>query len=76
VDLVSLVSRHDQMIDQNVLRNRLSRSETMGCGIQNCTHTHLKKILALDSAVMLFLQATRIAILENRSTTVNTQSFP
>jgi hypothetical protein len=64
VDLVSLVSSSDQRLDQNVLRNRLSRSEIMVCGIPKCTHTHSKKSLAVASAVMFFLQAARIAILE------------
>ena len=35
-----------------------------------------KKSLAVAYAVMLFLQATIIAILEKRSTTTKTQSFP
>jgi hypothetical protein len=76
VDLVSLVSSSDQRLDQNVLRNRLSRSEMMVCGIPKCTHTHSKKSLVVASTVMLFLQATIITILENRSTTTKTQSFP
>jgi hypothetical protein len=76
VDLVSLVSSSDQRLDQNVLRNRLSRSEIMVCGIPKCTHTHSKKILAVASTVMLFLQAAIITILEKRSTTTKTQSFP
>jgi hypothetical protein len=76
VDLVSLLSRSDQRLNQNVLRNRLSRSETMVYGIPKCTQTRSKKSLAVASVVMLFLQATRIAILEKRSTTTKTQSFP
>jgi hypothetical protein len=64
VDLVSLVSSNDQRLDQNVLRNRLSGSEIMVCGIQKCTHTHSKNILVVDSIVMFFLQVARIAILE------------
>jgi hypothetical protein len=76
MDLVSLVSSSDQRLDQNVLRNQLSRSETMVCGIPKCTQTHSKKSLAVASVVMLFLQATRITILEKRSTTTKTQSFP
>jgi hypothetical protein len=75
VDLVSFVSNSDQRLNQNVLRNKLSRSETMVCGIPKCTHTHSKKSLAVASAMMLFLQATGIAILEKRSTTTKTQSF-
>jgi hypothetical protein len=45
-------------------------------GIPNFTHTHSKKSLAMASAVMLFLQEVRIIILEKRSTTIKTQSFP
>jgi hypothetical protein len=55
VDLVSLVSNSDMRIDQNVLRNRLSRSEAMVCGIPKCTQTHSNKNLAVASAVMLCL---------------------
>jgi hypothetical protein len=55
VDLVSLVSNSDQRLDQNVLRKRLSRYETMVCGIPKCTHTHSKKILEVATDVMLFL---------------------
>jgi hypothetical protein len=64
VDLVSLVSSSDQRLDQNVLRNQLSQSETLVCGIPKLTHTRSKKSLAVAFAVMLFLQATKIAILE------------
>jgi hypothetical protein len=46
MDLVSLVSSSDQRLDQNVLRNQLSRSETMVCGIPKCTQTRSKKSLA------------------------------
>jgi hypothetical protein len=66
----------DQRLDQNVLRNRLSLSETMVCGSPKCTQTCSKNILEVASAVMLFLQATKIAILEKWSTTTKTQSFP
>jgi hypothetical protein len=76
MDLVSLVSTIDQRLDQNVMRNRLSRSETMVCGIPKCTQTHSKKSLAVASTVILFFQATRISILEKRSKTTKTQSFP
>jgi hypothetical protein len=76
MDLVSLVSSNDQRLDQNVLINRISRYETMVCGIQKCTQTRSKKSFSLTSVVMLFLQATKIAILEKRSTTTKTQSFP
>jgi hypothetical protein len=55
LDLVSLVSISDQRLDQNVLRNRLSRYETMVYGIPKCTQTHSKKILVVASTVMLFL---------------------
>jgi hypothetical protein len=55
VDLMSLVSINDQRLNQNVLRNQLSRSEIMFCGIPKCTHTHLKKILVVDFVVMFFL---------------------
>jgi hypothetical protein len=74
--LLSLVSNDDQRLDQNVLRNRLSRSLTMVCGIPKCTHFRSNKSLVVASTKMLFLQATRIAILEKRSTTTKTQSFP
>ena len=76
VDLVSLVSNIDQRLDQNVLRNLLSRSEIIDCGIPKCTHTHLKKSLVMAFAMILFLQATIMAIFENLSTTTKTQSFP
>jgi hypothetical protein len=76
MDLVSLVSSNDQRLDQNVLRNQLSLFETMVCGSPKCTQTHSKKRLAVASAMMLFLQATRITILEKWSTTTKTQSFP
>jgi hypothetical protein len=64
VDLVSLVSSSDPSIDSNVMRNRLSRYEKMVCGIPKCTQTRSKKSLAVASVVILFLQATGIAILE------------
>jgi hypothetical protein len=76
VDLVSLVSNSDQRLDQNVLRNMLSRSKMMVSGILKWTHTHSKKSLVVSAAVMLFLQAVRMAIFENRLTTTNTQSLP
>jgi hypothetical protein len=72
VDLVSLVSSSDQRLDQNVLRNRLSRSEIMVCGILKCTHTHSKKSLVVAYVVMFFFQEARITILEKRSTTTKT----
>jgi hypothetical protein len=72
MDLVSYVSSSDQRLDQNVLRNRLSQYEIMVCGIQKCTQTCSKNILAVASVVMLFFQATRITILENKSTTTKT----
>jgi hypothetical protein len=76
MDLVSLVSSSDKRLDQNVLRNRLPLSEKMFCGSRKCTQTHSKKSLVVAYVVMLFLQATRIAILEKWSTTKKTQSFP
>jgi hypothetical protein len=71
VDLVSLVSNIDQRLDQNVLRNLLSRSEMIDCGIPKCTHTRSKKSLAVASDVIFFLQAIIMDIFENRSTTTN-----
>jgi hypothetical protein len=50
MDLVSLVSNIDQRVDQNVLRNLLSRSEMIECGIPKCTHTRSKKSLVVASA--------------------------
>jgi hypothetical protein len=64
VDLVSLVSSSDKRLNQNELKNRLSRSEIMVCGIPKCTHTHSKKSLVVDFVVMFFLQVARITILE------------
>jgi hypothetical protein len=74
--LVSLVSSHDQRLNQNVLRNRISRSEMMVFGIPKCTRTRSNKISAMASVVMLFFQATIITILENQSTTTKTESLP
>jgi len=76
MELVSLVSNIDQRHDQNALRNLLSQSNIMECGIQKCTHTYSNKILTVASIVILFLQDARMAILENLSTTTKTQSFP
>jgi Flp pilus assembly protein TadB len=76
VDLVSWVSNNDQRLTQNVLRNLLSQLEMMVFGIPNWTHTRLKKILKVSSAMMVLLQVMRMAILKNRSTTKNTQSLP
>ena len=75
VDFVSLVSSIDHRLDQNVLRNLLSRSDIIDYGITKCTHTHSKKSLAVASAVIFFLQAAIMAIFENLSMTMNTQSF-
>ena len=72
VDLVSLVYSIDQRLDQNVLRNLLSRSDMIYCGIPKCTHTHSKKSLAVASAMIFFLQAAIMAIFENLSTTMKT----
>jgi hypothetical protein len=76
VDFVSLVSNSDQRLDQNALRNLLSQSEMMVCGIPKWTHTHSNKRLEISTAVIFFLQAVRMAIFKNRSTTTNTHSFP
>jgi hypothetical protein len=76
VDLESLVSNSDQRLDQNVLRNQLSRSEIIFFGIPKCTHTHSKKILEMASDVMLFLWASKIVIFEKWSTMKQTQTFP
>ena len=76
MDFVSLVSRIDHRLDQNVLRNLLSQYDIIDYGIPKCTHTHSKKSLAVDSFVILFLQATITPIFENLSMTMNTQSLP
>jgi hypothetical protein len=55
VDLVRFVSRSDQRLDQNVLRNRLSQSMIKVCAIPKCTDTLSKKSLAVAYDVMLFL---------------------
>ena len=62
--LGELVSINDHRLDQNVLRNLLSRSEMIVCGSPKWTHTRSKKSLAVASAVILFLQAISMAILE------------
>ena len=62
MELVSLVSSIDQRLDQNVLRNLLSRYDMIDCGIPKCTHTHSKKILVVASNVIFFLQAAIMAI--------------
>jgi hypothetical protein len=64
MDLVSWVSSSDQRLHQNVLRNRLSQYETMVYRTPKCTQTCSKKILAMASIVMLFLQVAIIVILE------------
>jgi hypothetical protein len=76
VDLVILVSNSDQRLDQNVLRNLLSQSDMMVCGVPKWTHTHSKKSLEIYSSLIFFLQAVRMTIFKNRSTNTNTQSFP
>ena len=76
MDLVSFVSNIDQRLDQNVLRNLLSQSDMIDCGIPKCTHTRSKKSLAVASAVIFFLQTAIMAIFENLLTTMKTQSFP
>ena len=76
MDLVSLVSSIDQRLDQNVLKNLLSRFEMIDCGIPKCTLTHSKKSLTVASVVIFFLQAAIMAIFKNLLTTTKTQSFP
>ena len=75
MDFVSLVSRIDHRLDQNVLRNLLSQSEIIDCGIPKCTYTRSKKSLAVASAVIFFWQAAIMEIFENLSMTMNTQSL-
>jgi hypothetical protein len=53
MDLVSLVSNSDQRLDQNVLRNRLSRSEIMVFGTPKSTHTRLKPLINDQSMLLL-----------------------
>ena len=72
VDLVSLVSNIDQRLDQNVLRNLLSRSDMIDCGIPKCTNTRSKKSLTVDYVVIFFLQVDIMAIFENLSMTMKT----
>jgi hypothetical protein len=72
---VSLVSDNDQRLDDNVLTNLLSRYDMMDYGIPKCTHARSQKSLVVASIVTFLLQALRIAILENRSTTTKTHSF-
>jgi hypothetical protein len=55
MDLVSLVSNSDQRLNQNVLRDMLSRSEMMVCGIPKWNHTRSKNIFVVYVVVMLFL---------------------
>jgi hypothetical protein len=55
VDFVSLVSNRNKRFDQKVLRNLLSRSDMMVCGIPKWTHTRLKKNLEISAAVTFFL---------------------
>jgi hypothetical protein len=55
MNLMSLVSNSDHRLDQNVLRNQLSRSKTMACEIPKCTQTRSKKSLVVASVVMIFL---------------------
>jgi hypothetical protein len=69
---MDLVSSIDQRLDQNVLRNLLSQSEMIDCGIPKCTHTHSKKSLGVASAVIFFLQAIMMVIFKNLSTTTKT----
>ena len=73
---MDLVSNIDQRLDQNVLRNLLSQSDMIDCGIPKCTHTRSKKSLAVDPTLIFFLQAAIMAIFKNLSMTMKTQSFP
>jgi hypothetical protein len=72
MDFVSLVSNIDQRLDQRVLRNLLSWSEMMVCGIPKWTQIRSKKSLSVFVVVTFLLQVVRMAILENRSMTTNT----
>lgn len=76
MELLRFVSNNDERLDQNLLRNLLSQSEIMERGIQKCTYTHSKKILVVSSATILFLQAARMAILENILMTMKVYSWP
>jgi len=73
VDMASLVSSIDQRINQNGLKNLLPQSKAMDCGIPKCTHTRSKKSLAVAYAMIFFLLATIMVILENLSMTMKTQ---
>lgn len=70
MELVRFLSKIDQILDQILLRNPLSRFEIIDLGTQKCTHTFSKKRLAVYYVVILFLQAARMTILENLSTTM------
>ena len=76
MELVRLVSSIDQRLDQNFLRNLLSQYKMIEFGIPKHIHTHSKKSLVVASAVIFFMQAAIMAISENLSTTMKTQSFP
>ena len=65
VDLVSLVSNNDERLVQNVMKNMLSQSEMMVCGIPKWTHTCLEKSLVVSVTVIFFLQVVRMVIFEN-----------
>ena len=45
-------------------------------GVPKCTYTRSKKILAVASTVIFFLQTAIMAIFKNLSTTTKTHSFP
>ena len=62
MDLVRLVSNIDQRLDQNMMRNLLSRSDMIDCGIPKCTHTCSKKSLVVASVVIFFFEATIMEI--------------
>lgn len=72
VYLVRLISNIEQKLNQNVLRNMLSQFEIMDCGIPKCTYTRSKKSLTIAFVAILFLSATKMAILENLLMTTNT----
>ena len=76
VDLVILVSNKYQRLNHNVLWNLLSIYEIMDRGIPKCTHTCSKRSLAMTFVAILLLQASKMAILENRPMSKNTKRLP
>jgi hypothetical protein len=71
VDLVILASNSDQRLHWNVPKDVFFQYDMMVYVISRSTHTLLNKILAVDSAMILFLQLVKMSILENQSTTMN-----